>query len=205
MNQQELIQQLIQGDEAAYRVFFNQFSDRVYNTALSILQHQQEAEDVTQEVFIEVYRSIKSFRQEASLQTWLYTITTNKCNDHLKKQKSKKRFAFLTSIFGADDALQHDKPHFEHPGVQLENKEHAKVLFYALSKLPEKQKMAFTLSRIEGLSNKEVAAAMSTSVSAIESLLHRANDNLKYTLSEYYKNNLKEGASLFRAFLLMLY
>lgn len=205
MNQQELIQQLIQGNEAAYRACYNQFSDRVYNTALSILQNQQDAEDITQEVFIEVYRSIKSFRQEASLSTWIYTITTNKCNDHLKKLKSKKRFAFLTSIFGDDETLQHDKPHFDHPGVLLENKEHAKVLFFALSKLPEKQKMAFTLSRIEGLSNKEAAAAMQTSVSALESLLHRSNDNLKSILSDYYKNNLQEGASFFKTFLLMLY
>ncbi|TAE86008.1 MAG: RNA polymerase sigma factor [Bacteroidetes bacterium] len=205
MNQQELIQQLIQGNESAYRACFNLFSDRVHNTALSILQNQQDAEDITQEVFIEVYRSIKSFRQEASLQTWIYTITTNKCNDHLKKQRSKKRFAFLTSIFGDDDALQHDKPHFDHPGVLLENKEHARVLFFALNKLPDKQKMAFTLSRIEGLSNKEAAAAMQTSVSAFESLLHRANENLKTTLSDYYKNNLQDGASFYKTFLLMLY
>jgi RNA polymerase sigma factor (sigma-70 family) len=205
MSNDELIEQLIAGNEIAYKTLFDLFSAKVYNTVLSILQHQQEAEDITQEVFIEIFRSIKSFRKESSLQTWIYTIATNKCYDHLKKQKAKKRFAFLTSIFGDDDGLQHDKPHFDHPGVLIENKEHAKVLFYALSKLSKKQNMAYTLIKIEGLSHKEVANIMHTSVSAVESLLFRANENLKTTLLGYYKNNVKENAGLFKTILLMMY
>lgn len=204
MKEQELIQQIIEGDENAFRDLYKIYSDRVFNTAFSIIQHQEEAEEITQDVFIEIYKSIAQFRNESSLYTWIYKITVSKCSDRLKKQKAKKRFVFLTSLFADDQSIQHDKPHFNHPGIVLENKEHAKVLFYALSKIPEKQRMAFTLQKVEGLSNAEVAESMSLSVSAVESLLFRANENLRYLLSDYYKKNIKTGASSFLSLLLSL-
>lgn len=204
MEERELIAALIEGREEAYKKLFALFSDRIYNTALSVLQHPQDAEDITQEVFLEIYRSVKTFRQDSTLHTWIYRVTVSKCSDHLKKSKTKKRFAFLSSLFGDDNDLQHDKPHFEHPGVLMEHKEHSKVLFYALQKLPEKQQMAYTLAKIEGLSYAEVAASMNTSLSSVESLLFRANENLRNYLSAYYKNNIQGGASSLMSFLLTL-
>lgn len=189
MKEKELITALSEGREEAYKELFNLFSDRIYNTALSVLQQQEDAEDITQEVFVEIYRSVKNFRHDASLSTWIYKVTVSKCTDHLKKSKAKKRFAFLSSLFGNDNDLQHDKPHFEHPGVLLEQKEHSKVLFFALQKLPNNQQMAYTLAKIEGLSYAEVASVMRISVPAVESLLFRANENLRRLLSSYYKTN----------------
>lgn len=189
MKEKELITALSEGREEAYKELFNLFSDRIYNTALSVLQHQEDAEDITQEVFVEIYRSVKNFRHDASLSTWIYKVTVSKCTDHLKKNKAKKRFAFITSLFGNDNDLQHDKPHFEHPGVLLEQKEHSKVLFFALQKLPNNQQMAYTLAKIEGLSYAEVASALGISVPAVESLIFRANENLRHLLSIYYKKN----------------
>lgn len=200
----ELILELLAGDEKAYHEFYNRFADRVYNTALSVMQHTQEAEDIVQEVFIEAYKSLSNFKQQASLQTWLYTIAVNKCYDALKKRKAQKRFAFFTSLFGESNNLQHDAPNFNHPGVVLENKEQAAVLFYAINQLPEKQKIAFTLAKSEGLAYKEIAASMQLSLSAVESLLFRANENLRNILSVYYKNNMQQGASNISLFLLTL-
>lgn len=204
MEEEELIYALCEGREEAYKKLFTLFSDRIYNTALSILQQPQDAEDITQEVFLEIYRSVKSFRKDAALSTWIYKVTVSKCTDHLKKTNAKKRFAFLSSLFGDDNSLQHDKPHFDHPGVQLENKEHSKVLFLALQKLPQKQQIAYTLAKIEDLSYAEIAAAMETSVSSVESLLFRANENLRRLLSEYYNKNVQHTTSKLFSFLLML-
>lgn len=190
LTEQELISNLCTGDENAFRELFNLYSDKVYNTALSMLQNQQDAEDITQEVFVEVYRSIKNFKGGSQLYTWVYRITISKCSDQIKKQKTKKRFSFLTSLFADDNTLLHDQPHFEHPGVLAEKKEDSKALFYAIGKLPEKQQSAYTLHKIEQLSQKEVAEIMQTTTSAVESLIGRANENLRYLLSEYYKNNL---------------
>lgn len=200
----ELILALLAGDEKAYHEFYNRFADRVYNTALSVLQHQQEAEDIVQEVFIEAYKSLGNFKQQATLKTWLYTIAVNKCYDAIKKRKAQKRFAYFTSLFGDSNELQHDAPNFNHPGVALENKEQAAILFYAINQLPINQKIAFTLAKIEGLSYKEIAASMKLSLSAVESLLFRANENLRDILSVYYKNNIQSGASNFNLFLLTL-
>lgn len=204
LEEKELIAALCEGREEAFKELFKRFSDRIYNTALSVLQHQEDAEDITQEVFVEIYRSVKNFRQDSSLNTWIYKVTVSKCTDHLKKHKAKKRFAFISSLFGDDNDLQHDKPHFEHPGVLMEHKEHSKVLFFALQKLPEKQQLAYTLAKIEGLSYAEVALSMGTSVSSVESLLFRANENLRDYLSAYYKNNIQGGASSLLSFLLTL-
>lgn len=128
----------------------------------------------------------------------------NKCLDIQKKKKASKRFAFIKSIWGAEEDLQVDQPHFDHPGVLLENKEHAKVLFAAIKQLPEKQQAAFTLNKLEGLSYSETADVMQTTTAAVESLIFRANENLRHSLSEYYKDNISGGASSLQAFLLIL-
>lgn len=203
-NEAELIEQLKQGNEAAFKQIYQLYADRVFNTALSIMQHTQEAEDITQEVFVQVFRSISDFKEQASLFTWIYKVTVTKCADAQKKSRSQKRFAFVTSLFSSDDSLQHDTPHFEHPGIVIENKEHSKVLFYALQQLAPKQQLAFTLHKIEGLSYQQTADAMNTSLASVESLLFRANENLRSLLSDYYKNNVQTGASLLRSLLLML-
>lgn len=204
MNEHELIKAIINGEEQAYKELFNLYSDRVYNTAISIIQNQQDAEDITQEVFIEVFKSISTFRKEASLFTWIYKVTTSKCSDHIRKQRAKKRISFILNIFDDNHNLQYDKPHFEHPGIILENKEHGKALFYALQKLPTKQQIAFTLHKVEGLSYAQIATVMNTTIPAVESLLFRSGEKLKHLLSEYYNKNIKHGASNLKGFLLTL-
>jgi RNA polymerase sigma-70 factor (ECF subfamily) len=203
LNEQELITELVAGNETAFRQLYAQYSDRVYNTCLGVLQHQEDAEDVTQEVFVEVFRSVKNFKGGSSLYTWIYKVALSKTYDHLKRKKAGKRFAFVQSLFGDDNELTTDKPHFDHPGVLAENKEHSRALFQALQKLPDKQQAAFTLHKLEGLPHKEVAEIMNTTVSSVESLLFRANENLKNYLSVYYDKNVKVGAGSFLSLLLM--
>jgi RNA polymerase sigma-70 factor (ECF subfamily) len=203
LDEHEMIQGILNGDEKAFQQLYHEHASRVYNTSLSILQHQQEAEDVTQEVFIEIHASLASFKFKSSLSTWIYSITIRTCYVYLKKQRTQKRFAFFTSLFNEENELAHDQAHFEHPGIILENKEHGKVLFNALQKIPTQQKVAFTLVKIEGLNYKEAAEAMQVSVSALESLLTRANKNLKTCISDYYKINFKSSAGNFPIWLLM--
>lgn len=203
-NEAKVIAAVKNGDETAFKQLYNNYAHRVFNTALSIMQHHEEAEDITQEVFVQVFRSIVQFKVESSLFTWIYKITVSKCADAQKKHRSQKRFAFITSLFASDDSLKHDTPHFEHPGIAIEHKEHNKALFTALKKLATKQQIAFTLNKIEGLSYQQTAEAMNTSTAAVESLLFRANENLRSLLSSYYKNNVQHSASSLMSFLLML-
>lgn len=189
MNELELIQQLRDGDELAFKSLVGAYQDMVYNTALGIVQNAEDAEDVAQEVFIQVYRSIDQFKGDARLSTWIYRITTTKALDHIRSRRRKKRFAFITSLFGPNDELVHEPVDFQHPGVSLDRKEQAAMLFRMINQLPDNQKVAFTLHKTEGLSYQEIADIMQLSVSAIESLLFRARQNLRKLLEKHYQQD----------------
>ena len=189
MNELELIQQLRAGDEQAFKSLVANYQDMVYNTALGIVQNSEDAEDVAQEVFIQVYRSIDQFKGDARLSTWIYRITTTKALDHIRSRRRKKRFAFITSLFGPNDELVHEPVDFQHPGVALDRKEQAALLFRMIEQLPENQKVAFTLHKTEDLSYQEIAEVMNLSVSAVESLLFRARQNLRKLLEKHYQQN----------------
>lgn len=189
MNELELIQLLRAGDELAFKSLVANYQDLVYNTALGVVQNSTDAEDVAQEVFIQVYRSIDQFKGDARLSTWIYRITTTKALDHIRSRKRKKRFAFITSLFGPNDELVHEPVDFQHPGVALDRKEQAALLFRMIEQLPDNQKVAFTLHKTEELSYQEIADVMKLSVSAVESLLFRARQNLRKLLEKYYQQN----------------
>jgi len=189
LNEWELIKQLRLGDQAAFKLLVETWQDMVYNTALGIVQHPEDAEDIAQETFVQVYQSVGTFKGEAKFSTWLYRITLSKAMDHLRKAKRKKRFAFVRSIFGDKDEQVIQVTDFNHPGITLDNKEAAATLFKAIQKLPDKQKIAFTLNKVEGLSYQEISEIMDTTVSSVESLLHRAKTNLRIWLEDFYPEN----------------
>ena len=184
MTEQELIQRLKEGDETAFKYLVDNYQERVYNTAIGIVQNAEDAEDVAQEVFIQVYRSIHNFKGESKLSTWLYRIATTRALDLLRSRKSKKRFGLLQRLFGEGNEPVFEIPDFNHPGVALEKKENAAKLFKAISQLPENQKVAFTLHKLEDLSYQEISEIMKTSLPAVESLMHRAKQNLKKILEK---------------------
>ena len=185
--QPELIVQLQRGDESAFRRLVDECQDMVYNTAMGIVQNPEDADDITQEVFVQVYQSVSSFKGESKLSTWLYRITVSKALDHEKKWKRKKRFAFVQSLFGNAEDEPVQPAEFNHPGVQLERKEKAAELFAALKQIPDKQRIAFTLHKLEGQSYQEIAEIMKTSLYAVESLMGRARTNLKKILEKQYR------------------
>ena len=94
------------------------WQEMVYNTAIGILQNAEDAEDVTQETFMQVFESVASFKGESKFSTWLYRITVSKAMDHIRKKKRKKRFAFIQSLYGKNDQPVIDPPDFFHPGVK---------------------------------------------------------------------------------------
>ncbi len=192
MNQTELVVQLQQGDEAAFKKLVDDYQVMVYNTALGIVQNADDADDITQEVFIQVFRSVSSFKGDSQFSTWLYRITLGKALDHEKKAKRKKRFGFVQSLFGGHDEVDKQQAEFDHPGVKMEKKERANELFNALKQIPEKQRIAFTLHKLEGQSYQEVAEIMNTTLYAVESLMGRAKANLRKELKKYYDINIPE-------------
>jgi len=191
LDERTLVEQLKQGDGNAFKIIVTTWQDMVYNTALGILQSAEDAEDTAQEVFVQVYESIHTFKGESKLSTWLYRITTSKALDHIRRKKRKKRFAFVQHLFGENNEIIIQPPDFHHPGVVLDNKENATALFKAIEKLPDNQKIAFVLNKVEGLNYQEISEIMKTTVSSVESLLHRAKSNLRKWLQQVYQNKDK--------------
>lgn len=191
MNENHFIQTLQQGSENAFRSLVEDYQERVLNTCLGFVPRQQDAEDLTQEVFLEVFRSIDKFRGEAKLSTWIYQIATRKCLEHIRYQNRQKRWALMKNLIGLDAPEAQAIPaSFDHPGVVLENQERTTVLFAKMEELADNQRAAFVLHKVEGLSHAEIAEVMNVSVSAVESLIFRARQNLQKKLGAYYKNEM---------------
>ncbi len=187
MTEQLLIDGLRGRSAIALKELIEQHQQRVYNTALSFLKSEADAEELTQDVFMVVWESIADFRAESSLTTWIYRITVTRSLDLIKSRKRKKRFAFLTSLTNDKNEIIHHPVNWVHPGIIEENREKAAYLFKAMEQLPENQKIAFTLSKMEQLSQKEIAAVMELNEGAVESLLQRARQNLKKILADIYE------------------
>lgn len=176
--------------EQKFKTIYNQYNVLVYNIALNYLQNIEDSEEVTQDVFIQIYNTFESFKEQSSVKTWIYKITINKCNDFTKLKNAKKRW-FIFGKKSTSEVEILNITNFEHPGILLENKENAEILFQQVNQLSENQKTAFILSKIDGLSNPEIATIMELSISSVESLIFRAKDNLKEKLSKKYSNYRK--------------
>ena len=190
LKENEFIQELKLKSTKAYSQLLDDFQQKVFSTCISFVPNKEDAEDIAQEVFIEVFNSISKFKGDSKLSTWIYRITTNKCLEFIRKKNTKKRFAFLQSITG--NAIPMDKTDYfteiNHPGILLENKELNTTLFKAINSLPESQSVVFTLHKIDGKSYQEVAEITDRSLSSVESVMFRAKKNLQNTLENYYKN-----------------
>ncbi|QXP79646.1 MULTISPECIES: RNA polymerase sigma factor [Winogradskyella] len=190
MKETEFIQELKLKSPKAYSQLLDDYQHKVFSTCISFVPNREDAEDIAQDVFVEVFNSIKKFKGDSKLSTWIYRIATNKCLEFIRKKNTKKRFAFLQSITG--NAIPIDKTDYftemNHPGILLENKELNATLFKAINNLPESQIVIFTLHKIDGKSYQEVADITGKSLSSVESLMFRAKKNLQKILEIYYKN-----------------
>lgn len=182
MQEKELIARLIQKDEPAFKWLVETYRNKVYNTVLNILQDEEDADDSAQEVFIQVYESISSFKQQSSLSTWIYRIAVRKALDKLRKRRTRQQLRKILPWWMPEE--NKSEKNFYHPGVALENKQKATALFKAIDALPGNQKVAITLIKIQGMTYEEASAIMNQSIKAIESLVSRAKQNLQKQLQK---------------------
>lgn len=165
-------------DTATFRKVYDDHAGMVYNLCLHYLHHTQDAEEVTQDVFVKVHGKLGRFRGDSELRTWIYRITVNACLDLLRSRTRRAMFG-LHLFFGSDiseDAVEF--PHSDHPGVPLEEREAIVRIMRAVDGLPERQRTAIILKTMEELSQQEVADVMGLSGKAVESLLSRARATL---------------------------
>ena len=190
----KLLNDLIQGDSDAFSALMTEYQDRVVNTCARFVHNPQDAEDVAQNVFIEVFQSVGRFRGQSKLSTWIYRIAVTRSLDFIRKATRKKRLGQVKRLFGLgfdEDQRSIDPPDpSPSPQANLETQEQAEILKVAIEGLPENQKTALILTTYEQLSQAEVSQIMGNTVSAVESLIHRAKKNLRLSLETHYEKKL---------------
>jgi RNA polymerase sigma factor (sigma-70 family) len=183
--EQSFIENLRTGDPVAFRELVIRYQSVVVNTCYTFVLNKEDAEDVAQEVFLEVYRSIVSFKGDSMLSTWLYRISVNKSIDHLRNKKRKKRIQNIIGFFDRENRQIIDiASDYPDPSATIEQEELVQLLHSAVTRLPHNQKIAFTLNKFDQLPASEVAIVMDLSIASVESLLHRAKQNLREILSQ---------------------
>lgn len=184
MHDEQLVIQFQHGEKQAFDELVRRYQDKVLNTCFRFIGREDDARDAVQDIFIKVYHALDSFKPKATFSTWLYRIAVN---HSLNVVRSQKRRSWLKSfsMTGQDQneiGLVADPS--KNPHKKLEQDERAALVQQALEKLNEEQRVAVILHRFEGLSYKEIAEVMHTSVSSVESRLFRARQNLAKLLKD---------------------
>ena len=173
-----------QGDEAAFRWLVEAYRNRVYGIVLHIVRDPAEAEDAAQETFIRVHGSIASFREDSKLSSWIFRIAVHKALEKIRRKKARQRLQSVMPWWMPDER-DSMRASWVDPAIRTENRERARALFGAIASLPEKQRIAFTLIVVQGMTYEEVCGIMLLGVKAVESLVSRAKANLRKHLERY--------------------
>jgi len=178
-----------QGNAAAFEQLVRRYQDRILSIMRHLITNKESAEDLTQDVFLRVYRARENYLPNAKFSTWIFTITQNVARN-ANRQFSRKREQQLSgssSDSGRQPTLEQmatDASGLQ-PARQLAQMEMGQVVRLALESLPERQRMAVLLAKFEAMSYQEIADTMGLTVPAIKSLLSRARNNLKEALQPY--------------------
>jgi len=171
-----VIKKFIGGDNSSFQILVKKHREKVRNIVYLTMSSSNMVDDITQEVFITIYRKLKFFRFESQFTTWLYRITVNKCKDYLRKMNVRKIF---TPIKDDED--------FTFTGSSLEEEDISKIVMHAVSKLPVKLRMPLLLKDIEGFSYQEIAETLECEMGTVKSRIFRAREKLKTILQPMEK------------------
>ncbi|MBI9038109.1 MAG: sigma-70 family RNA polymerase sigma factor [Bacteroidales bacterium] len=189
MSDKELLDRIRNKDKGAFKHLVDNYNSLVLNICNSFLHNFEDSQDVSQEVFIEVYKSIDKFRGESKISTWLYRISVNKSLNHIRKNKRNAIFRSFETIIKSQKKETENLAESNESENDFENDKRSRVLYEALDSLPQNQKIAFNLSKLNNMKYKEISEVMNVSVSSVESLIFRAKKNLQKKLINIYKEN----------------
>ena len=193
MTDNEIILKIVQGDRDLFRKLVERYQLLVFRTCMGFLHNKDDADDLTQDIFIQVYQTLSGFKGDASFSTWIYRITVNASLNKIRKSSKNLFVQRFETVFGVDKSqdVSIQIPDYESPENILIHNEHREWVQKALNSLPENQRTAIVLSKYDDLSQKEIAAIMNTTEGAVEALIQRAKANLREKFSSLKKKNTK--------------
>ena len=184
-----LIRKLRERDEKAFREIVVEHGDRIYNLTYRMLGNREEAEDVSQEVFITVFKSIDSFRGDSKLSTWLYRIAVNHCKNRIKylaRRHDRDQSEYEEELMREHAAGAATAPNpAPRPDKQLEGVELEQIMQRCIALLEEEHRLVIVLRDVEDLSYEEICAITNLPTGTVKSRLHRARLALKKMMLEH--------------------
>ncbi len=177
------------GDEAAFEALVEHFKIPVLNFVYRQVGNLEDAEDIAQHVFVQVYKNAEKYEPTAKFTTWLFTIARNLCLNEFRR-RTRHPVQSLQETYSEDpeaEPFQYADPGAKSPSTVSSEKELQQAILAAIHRLPENQRTAVLLCRYEGMPYEEIAKILGASVSATKSLLHRAREALKKDLEEFLR------------------
>ncbi len=187
MTDSQIINEIQKNNNLAFRTLIDKYKKLVYNTAFRLVHNHTDAEDIFQDVFLEIFRSCHHIKNEEDLTLWIYKIAYNKSISFLRK----KNPARANNIPENATIENQNKRLIERntPARQLEQKENVAYLYRLIDQLPDNQKTVLLLHKFEGLSQKQICERLNLSTNSVESLIYRAKKNLKQRITDFLKHN----------------
>jgi len=178
IEEQHYIDLILNGNPNSFTTLVDRYKDMVYTLALKMVSNKEEAEEIAQDTFIKVYRSLEKFKGESKFSTWVYKITYNTCLDSLKKSKREKKTSYI------EDFSEHQVKELESALDTIDEKDRNQVIQDCLEKLPNDEAFLLTLYYFDGQSVDEISKVMNNSVSNIKVKLFRSRKKLASILKE---------------------
>lgn len=185
-----LVERAKNHDTDAFEALVKKYHSQVYRLALTMVKNGGDAEEVTQETFLNVFRKLDAFRGDSKFSSWLYRVTANFALMRLRKQRRQPTGLLddlLPTFAETGEAEKSASDWSERADRQLENKELGAEINAVIQKLPEKYRIILMMRDVENMSNEEIAQALGSSVPAVKSILHRSRLFVRGELTKYFE------------------
>lgn len=186
MDDIQIINRVINGEVELFSAIVERYHQKVYSLCIGFIHQQEDAEDITQDIFTTVFTSLASFKGNSQFSTWLYRIAVNTTYSFLRQKRRREAILFYGMFFTKGFEFVYSLPRSEEPDRILNKKQVNEKVFEAIDSLPGNQRRAFILSRYDDLSQQKISEIMKISEEAVESLLQRAKRNLQTKLRKFY-------------------
>lgn len=196
MADSELITRAAEGDPSAFQALVEQHRSMVYRIAYQFAGNHHDAEDIAQDVFLKVYRSLDKFRQDAQLSSWLYRIVMNACIDHRRRHVQT---ATAPSTEDVERRLANAPEEAPGPEARAYAGELGEAIALEIGRLPPGQRVVFIMRHHQGLKLGEIAAALGLAEGTVKRQLHAAVHRLRHALTRAHVETAAAGAARGRA------
>ncbi len=193
-NEQNIVDRICQGNKEAFQELVERYKKKIYFLAYDILGDHHEAEDISQEVFIKVFRSLKNFRRHSKMSSWIYQITTNSCIDALRKRKSKPKISLGDfNHISIKNNVERGSTRIQNPELSADASIMQRRIQNALYEVTPRERAVFMMRHYNDLEIKEIAEVLNVSSGTVKSMLFRALNKLRKELSIHRGRSAMEG------------